>query len=126
MNVRSAPAAGRATPAGDRHYRIIRQSGAGHGTSSGAGTPGKLAGQYHSGGPFLPASQLTLSQQIQQYHAGKDATLRVGDVVDRIVTVEARDALPGQIPPLLYAINGSESQRLAPVSEALKASAAIS
>lgn len=69
---------------------------------------------------FLPASQLTLSQQIQQYHAGKDATLRVGDAVDRIVTVEARDALPGQIPPLLYAISGSESQRLAPVSEPLK------
>ncbi len=36
------------------------------------------------------------------------------------MTVEARDALPGQIPPLLYAISGSESQRLAPVSEALK------
>lgn len=42
------------------------------------------------------------------------------------MTVEAQDALPGQIPPLLYAISGSESQRLAPVNEALKASAAMS
>ncbi|VTN11864.1 Uncharacterised protein [Raoultella terrigena] len=56
-----------------------------------------------------------MTQDIRQYHAGKASALRVGDVVDRIVTVDALDALPAQIPPLLYAIAAekpSASRRL--------------
>jgi hypothetical protein len=63
---------------------------------------------------FLPARNLTLTQSITQYHAGKDNTLRAGDAVERKVTVKAEEVLPAQIPQILYAIPGEESQRLAP------------
>lgn len=69
---------------------------------------------------FLPASRLTMTQDIRQYHAGKASALRVGDVIDRIVTVDALDALPAQIPPLLYAIAGRETQRLTPINTPLQ------
>lgn len=69
---------------------------------------------------FLPARQLTLSQAIRQHHAGKDRTLRVGDAVDRIVTLKAQEIIPTQIPQLLYAIPGDGAQRLSPVNRWLK------
>ncbi|HAT1622029.1 TPA: protein BatD [Raoultella planticola] len=61
---------------------------------------------------FLPARNLKLSQTITQSHAGADKTLRVGDAVERVVTLKAEDVLPAQIPQLLYAIPGDSSQRL--------------
>lgn len=63
---------------------------------------------------FLPADDLTLSQQftVHATHPGDDA-LRVGDVIDRQVTLEGTGVLPAAIPQLLYAVEGSESQRLA-------------
>lgn len=63
---------------------------------------------------FLPARHLTLSQNITQFHAGNDKTLRAGDAVERVVTLQAEDVLPAQIPQILYAIPGDGSQRLAP------------
>ncbi|MCE0846670.1 oxygen tolerance domain protein [Buttiauxella sp. A2-C1_F] len=69
---------------------------------------------------FLPASNLTLSQKITQYHASKDTTLHAGDVVERIVTVKANGIVATQIPQLLYAIPGTETQRLTPVNTMLK------
>ncbi|HEY2452664.1 MAG TPA: oxygen tolerance domain protein [Scandinavium sp.] len=69
---------------------------------------------------FLPARGLTLTQTITQYHAGKDNTLRAGDAVERMVTVKAQDILPAQIPQILYAIPGSESQRLTPENTFIK------
>ncbi|ENI8091279.1 BatD family protein [Salmonella enterica] len=69
---------------------------------------------------FLPASNLTLSQKITQYHVSSDATLRAGDVVERTVTVKANGIVATQIPPLLYAIPGTEMQRLTPVNTSLK------
>jgi hypothetical protein len=69
---------------------------------------------------FLPARGLTLTQTITQYHAGKDKTLRAGDAVERVITVKAQDILPAQIPQILYAIPGSESQRLAPENTFIK------
>lgn len=69
---------------------------------------------------FLPARELTLSQTINQFHAGKDKILRAGDAVERVVTLSAKDALPAQIPQMLYAIPSEESQRLAPQNSFLK------
>lgn len=63
---------------------------------------------------FLPARHLTLTQTISQFHAGHDTTLRAGDAVERVITVQAEDVIPAQIPPLLYAIPGDSSQKLAP------------
>ncbi|MRS15500.1 oxygen tolerance domain protein [Enterobacteriaceae bacterium RIT691] len=63
---------------------------------------------------FLPARNLTLTQTISQFHAGNDKTLRAGDAVERVVTVQAQEVIPAQIPPLLYAIPGDSSQKLAP------------
>ena len=62
---------------------------------------------------FLPAKNLTLAQTITQFHSAKDKTLRAGDAVERVVTVKAQDVLPAQIPQILYAIAGENSQRLA-------------
>lgn len=69
---------------------------------------------------FLPARGLTLTQKITQYHGGKDNTLRAGDAVERVVTVKAQDILPAQIPQILYAIPGDESQRLTPQNTFIK------
>jgi hypothetical protein len=69
---------------------------------------------------FLPARGLTLTQTITQYHAGKDKTLRAGDAVERVVTVKAQNILPAQIPQILYAIPGDESQRLTPQNTFIK------
>lgn len=69
---------------------------------------------------FLPARGLTLTQTITQYHTGKEKTLRVGDAIERVVTVKAQDILPAQIPPILYAIPGDDSQRLAPENSFIK------
>jgi len=69
---------------------------------------------------FLPARGLTLTQTINQFHAGKDNTLRAGDAIERVVTVKAQDVLPAQIPQLLYAIPGSDSQRLTPQNRFIK------
>lgn len=66
---------------------------------------------------FLPASGLSLSQKINLYHSSGDNTLRAGDVVERVVTVRASDVAAAQIPPLLYAIAGTHTQRLTPVSQ---------
>ncbi|MEX3019324.1 oxygen tolerance domain protein [Kluyvera sp. STS39-E] len=63
---------------------------------------------------FLPASSFSLSQKVNIYRSGKDKTLRAGDVIERIVTARATDVMPAQIPPLLYAINGTHTQRLTP------------
>lgn len=68
---------------------------------------------------FLPASQLTLSQKINLYHSSNDKTLRAGDVIERVVTVDVKDVMPAQIPPLLYAIPGTHTQRLTPVNRML-------
>lgn len=69
---------------------------------------------------FLPASSLTLTQKITPYYAGNDKTLHAGDAIERTVTAKATDVLPGQIPALLYAIPGTEAQRLTPVNSLLK------
>lgn len=69
---------------------------------------------------FLPASNLTLSQKITQYHASKDDKLHAGDVVERTVTVKANGIVATQIPQLLYAIPGTDTQRLTPVNTMLK------
>lgn len=69
---------------------------------------------------FLPASSLTLSQKISQFHASNDNTLHAGDAVERIVTVKASGIMPTQIPQILYAIPGTDVQRLTPVNTLLK------
>ncbi|WMY72934.1 oxygen tolerance domain protein [Buttiauxella selenatireducens] len=69
---------------------------------------------------FLPASHLTISQKITQYHASKDDKLHAGDVVERTVTVKANGIVATQIPQLLYAIPGTDTQRLTPVNTLLK------
>lgn len=69
---------------------------------------------------FLPASRLTLSQTINQYHASKDDSLHAGDVVERVVTVEAGGIVATQIPQILYAIPGTDTQRLTPENTLLK------
>lgn len=63
---------------------------------------------------FLPASHLTLTQTITQYHTGDDAILRAGDAVERKVKVQAQDVAPMQIPQILFAIPGENNQQLAP------------
>lgn len=63
---------------------------------------------------FLPAASLSLSQKVNIYRSGEDQTLRAGDVIERVVTARATDVMPAQIPPLLYAINGTHTQRLTP------------
>ncbi|MFT4270302.1 MAG: oxygen tolerance domain protein [Pantoea sp.] len=62
---------------------------------------------------FLPASSLSLQQEWQTYPATSDKQLHVGDVVERIVTLKATDVTSSQIPTLLYAIPGSETQKMA-------------
>lgn len=61
---------------------------------------------------FLPASRLTLSQQVNIHTTTNDKVLRAGDVIERVVTIRAGDISPVQIPQLLYAIPGSHTQRL--------------
>ncbi|MBN4832679.1 BatD family protein [Enterobacter hormaechei] len=61
---------------------------------------------------FLPASRLTLTQQVNTHTTHGDKGLRAGDVIERVVTVRAGDISPVQIPQLLFAIPGSHSQRL--------------
>lgn len=68
---------------------------------------------------FLPASGLSLSQKVNIYRSGKDKTLRAGDVIERVVTVRATEVMPAQIPPLLYAISGTHTQRLPPENRLL-------
>lgn len=63
---------------------------------------------------FLPASSLSLQQKWQLWRAEDDKALHVGDVIERQVTVQAKDVIPAQIPQLLYAIPGSGTQRLTP------------
>jgi len=70
----------------------------------------------HQPDRFLPAQDLKLEQTIQPFYAGQDKVLRVGDAVERTVTVTAKNVLPEQIPQILYAIPGESSQRLAPVN----------
>ncbi|MCU6668272.1 oxygen tolerance domain protein [Enterobacteriaceae bacterium H4N4] len=69
---------------------------------------------------FLPASRLTLSQKITQFHASNDDSLHAGDVVERTVTVEAGGIVATQIPQILYAIPGTDTQRLTPENTLLK------
>lgn len=69
---------------------------------------------------FLPASHLEMTQKIALYHASKDNTLHAGDVVERTVTVKAGGVMATQIPQLLYAIPGTDTQRLTPVNAVLK------
>lgn len=70
---------------------------------------------------FLPASSLTLSQKITQYHAGKEnKQLHAGDAVERTVTVKANGIVAAQIPQILFAIPGTDTQRLLPVNTLLK------
>lgn len=69
---------------------------------------------------FLPASSLTLTQKITPFYAGNDKTLHAGDAIERTVTAKATGTLPGGIPSLLYAIPGTETQRLTPVNSPLK------
>ena len=73
----------------------------------------------HQPDRFLPASQLTLTQKINLYRSGKGDVLRAGDVIERVVTVQAKGVLPVQIPPLVYAIPGTHTQRLTPVNSQL-------
>lgn len=68
---------------------------------------------------FLPASNLTLSQKITQYHAADDKELHAGDVIERAVTVKARGIVANQIPHVLYAIPGTETQSLPAQSQLL-------
>lgn len=69
---------------------------------------------------FLPASGLTLTQKITQFHASNDGELHAGDVVERAVTVNATGITAAQIPQILYAIPGTETQRLTPENTLLK------
>lgn len=68
---------------------------------------------------FLPASHLSLKQKITLYHSDNAKVLRAGDVIERQVTVAASDVTPTQIPPLLYAIPGTNSQQLPPNNQPL-------
>jgi hypothetical protein len=68
---------------------------------------------------FLPASSLSLSQKVNIYRSSEDKTLRAGDVIERVVTARATDVMPAQIPALLYAINGTHTQRLTPENHLL-------
>ncbi|MFQ2093535.1 oxygen tolerance domain protein [Aeromonas taiwanensis] len=68
---------------------------------------------------FLPASALTLSQKLVLYRSGEGDELHVGDAIERQVTVKAEGVVPSQIPQLLYAIPGQDSQRLPPVNSLL-------
>ncbi|CAM3865952.1 BatD family protein [Rahnella bruchi] len=68
---------------------------------------------------FLPASQLTLSQKITQFHAADDKQLHAGDVIERAVTVKARGIVANQIPLVLYAIPGTQTQSLPAQSQLL-------
>jgi hypothetical protein len=68
---------------------------------------------------FLPASALSLQQKWQVWRAEGDASVHVGDVIERQVTVQAHDVIPAQIPQLLFSIPGSGTQRLTPVSSVL-------
>ncbi|WP_343550346.1 oxygen tolerance domain protein [Pantoea sp.] len=61
---------------------------------------------------FLPASKLELTQQWKIYRAVEDKQLHVGDVIERVVTLRANDVIAAQIPQLLYAIPGTDTQRL--------------
>jgi hypothetical protein len=70
---------------------------------------------------FLPASKVTLTQQIVLYRAGEGDSLHAGDTIERRVMVKAEGAVPAQIPQLLYAIQGTPTQRLSPVSGLLEA-----
>lgn len=74
----------------------------------------------HQPDRFLPARNLTLSQSITEYYAGKDKTLRAGDAVERVVTIKGENILPVQIPQILYAIPGDESQQLPPLNTTVK------
>ncbi|HDG1669828.1 TPA: BatD family protein [Kluyvera ascorbata] len=66
---------------------------------------------------FLPAASLNMSQKINVYHSSdNDQTLRAGDVIERVVTVNVEGVMPAQIPPLLFAIAGTPTQRLTPVN----------
>ncbi|MEB6377856.1 oxygen tolerance domain protein [Leclercia adecarboxylata] len=69
---------------------------------------------------FLPASRLSLAQKITQFHASHDGELHVGDVVERVVTVNASGIAPAQIPQILYAIPGTDTQRLTPENTLVK------
>ncbi|MGB6189310.1 MAG: oxygen tolerance domain protein [Aeromonas molluscorum] len=69
---------------------------------------------------FLPASKVTMTQQIDLYRAGEGDSLHAGDAIERRVTVKAEGAVPTQIPQLLYAIQGTPTQRLTPSSELLE------
>lgn len=69
---------------------------------------------------FLPARNLTLTQTLTQYHTEKESVLRAGDAIERTITVKAQDVLPAQIPQILYAIPGDESQRLTPENRFIK------
>ncbi|ORM72139.1 BatD family protein [Pantoea rwandensis] len=75
--------------------------------------------ETHQPDRFLPASRLDLSQKWQLYRAVEDSELHVGDVIEREVTLRATDVIAAQIPQLLYAIPGSGTQRLDPVSSNL-------
>lgn len=68
---------------------------------------------------FLPASHLALQQHWQLYRATEDGELHVGDVVERQVTLRAQGIIPAQVPPLLFALAGTDTQRLAPQSRVL-------
>ncbi|EDS7420319.1 protein BatD [Salmonella enterica subsp. houtenae] len=69
---------------------------------------------------FLPASRLSMTQKITQFHASNDNQLHVGDVVERAVTVNATGITAAQIPQILYAIPGTDTQRLTPENTLLK------
>lgn len=68
---------------------------------------------------FLPASSLELTQQWHVFRAAEGDKLHVGDVVERVVTVRATGVIAAQIPQLLYAIPGSDTQRLTPENSVL-------
>lgn len=68
---------------------------------------------------FLPASRLSLQQKWQLWRADGDKALHVGDVIERQVTLRARNVIPAQIPSLLFSIPGSGTQLLAPENSTL-------
>ncbi|MDI6958088.1 oxygen tolerance domain protein [Pantoea sp. Pa-EAmG] len=68
---------------------------------------------------FLPAASLALTQKITLYRAVNDNTLHVGDVIERQITLGARDVIAAQIPAVLIDLPGSTTQKLADVNTPL-------
>lgn len=63
---------------------------------------------------FLPAASLALSQKINLFHSSDDGQLRAGDVIERVVTVVADDAVQRRSRRCCTPFPARTTQRLSP------------